>query len=210
MTGGKYVVCGQDCIPETVRFDVPGRYQGQTVEVAYGGYSRGEHDSGDPYKRVRDRSDGRVTYYRWTTAEEPMTGIARLRAMTKLFARCGESFNVRFSVAQLESIYASYARDARDGLDVVPDQWTEARLADVLAKAPADRVHALLFADAGEAAERRIIELREELAEAERARVEAVRVNERLRARVEALCAEADEAGDARVDIDVLRGALAD
>jgi len=58
-----YVPCTLDEIPEGVRFDVPGRNQGQIVEVAYGGFSRGEHGAGDPYKRVVDRSEGPTPRY---------------------------------------------------------------------------------------------------------------------------------------------------
>lgn len=57
-------------VPAGVRWHVPRRNQGQIVEVAYGGFGRGEMDAGDPYKRVEDRSEPtdspeRVTYYRW-------------------------------------------------------------------------------------------------------------------------------------------------
>lgn len=51
-------------VPRGVRFDVTRRDQGQMVEYAYGGFSRGEHGEGDPYQRVTDRSTGRVQYYR--------------------------------------------------------------------------------------------------------------------------------------------------
>jgi hypothetical protein len=66
MTAKIYVVCDASDIPAGVRFDVPRRLQGQTVEVAYGGFDRAEHDDGDPYKRVTDRSIGpkATTYYR--------------------------------------------------------------------------------------------------------------------------------------------------
>lgn len=63
---GKYVTCDERDVPGTVRFDVPGRNQGQTVEVAYGGWDRGEHDRGDPYRRTIDRSVGPTPVYaRW-------------------------------------------------------------------------------------------------------------------------------------------------
>lgn len=48
-------------VPEGVRFDVLGRDQGQTIEVAWGGTGRAEHGPGDPYKRVWDKSDGPMT-----------------------------------------------------------------------------------------------------------------------------------------------------
>lgn len=51
-------------VPAGVRFDIPGRNQGQIVEVAYGGWGRAEHGPGDPYRRTIDRSTGRVTYAR--------------------------------------------------------------------------------------------------------------------------------------------------
>lgn len=54
----EYVPCAKESIPDKVRFDVPRRNQGQTVEVAYGGFGRSEHDEGDLYKRVHDRSLG--------------------------------------------------------------------------------------------------------------------------------------------------------
>ena len=59
----KYTRCDERDIPAAVRFDVPGRNQGQMIEVAYGGLDRGEHDYGDPFKRIKDEN-GRVTYYR--------------------------------------------------------------------------------------------------------------------------------------------------
>lgn len=56
-------------LPVGVRFDVPGRNQGQIVEIAYGGFSRYAHDHGDPYQRITDLSlpegaAGRVRYLR--------------------------------------------------------------------------------------------------------------------------------------------------
>lgn len=57
-------------IPAGTRWDTPGRHQGQTVEVAYGGTDRQRAvwDTDAPYKRTIDRSvapgrPGRVTYY---------------------------------------------------------------------------------------------------------------------------------------------------
>ena len=43
-------------IPEGVRFDVTQRNSGQAVEWAYGGFGRAEHDDGDLYLRITDRS----------------------------------------------------------------------------------------------------------------------------------------------------------
>ncbi len=67
----KYIPCTEDQIPFNVRFDTPGRHQGQTVEVSYATAHRsaGEADEGDEYKRVTDQSVGigdpdRVKYYR--------------------------------------------------------------------------------------------------------------------------------------------------
>ncbi len=65
----RYVPCDESDVPKNVCFDVPGANQGQTVEVAYGCYgtpgrARGEADIGDPFKRVTDRSDGSVRYYK--------------------------------------------------------------------------------------------------------------------------------------------------
>lgn len=56
MASYEYVEIRESEVPARVRFDVPGRLQGQIVEIAYGGWSRGEHDEGDPYQRVTDRS----------------------------------------------------------------------------------------------------------------------------------------------------------
>jgi len=51
-------------VPLDVRFDVPRQHQGQMVEVAFGGFDRGEHGDGDPYKRIVDRSARETTFYR--------------------------------------------------------------------------------------------------------------------------------------------------
>lgn len=61
-----YDECSEQDIPTTVRFDTPGRNQGQFVEVQYGGWSRFMHDVGDPYKRVIDHSvgPGSIRWYR--------------------------------------------------------------------------------------------------------------------------------------------------
>lgn len=57
-----YIPCREIDVPEGVRFDVPRRHQGQIVEVAYGGWGRGEHDEGDEYRRVIDKSDRSATW----------------------------------------------------------------------------------------------------------------------------------------------------
>lgn len=59
-----YVEIDVSAVPLGVRFDVPGQNAGQFIEVAYGGFCRGEHAAGDPYRRVLDRSTHRVTYAR--------------------------------------------------------------------------------------------------------------------------------------------------
>jgi len=72
----KYVECGKGDVPGNVRFDVPARLAGQHVEVAYGGFGRAEHDEGDLYKRVTDRSigPGAVAYYRLLVSEKQPRG----------------------------------------------------------------------------------------------------------------------------------------
>lgn len=60
-----------DFVPSVARWDVPGRFQGQHIEVAFSSTSMYEADDGAPYKRVIDRSiapgrPGRVTYYALT------------------------------------------------------------------------------------------------------------------------------------------------
>lgn len=63
----KYIEIDPKQIPNGVRFDVTRRNSGQMVEIAYGGFSRAEHDHGDPYKRVRDASDRSKKFYRLKT-----------------------------------------------------------------------------------------------------------------------------------------------
>lgn len=59
-----YTPIAESQIPDGVRFDVPGDCQGQTIEVAYGGFSRTEHGEGAPYRRVHDQSlPHAITYY---------------------------------------------------------------------------------------------------------------------------------------------------
>ncbi len=70
-----YVECSESDVPAGVRFDVPGSNQGQIVEVAYGAVgSRYEAGEGDPWQRVTDRSDGKVTYYRRKTSKTKKEG----------------------------------------------------------------------------------------------------------------------------------------
>lgn len=60
----KYIQCRETDIPAGVRFDTPRHLAGQIIEVSYGTFGRHEACSGDPWKRVTDRSCGEVTYYR--------------------------------------------------------------------------------------------------------------------------------------------------
>ncbi len=64
----EYIRCTADEVRHDVRWDVPERNQGQTIEVAYARATPVAHAAceGDEYKRVTDRSlDPRlVTYFR--------------------------------------------------------------------------------------------------------------------------------------------------
>lgn len=62
----RYIEVTASDIPSDARWDVSQRNQGQIVEVAYADYpsSAYEADAGAFYKRVTDRSDQSVTYYR--------------------------------------------------------------------------------------------------------------------------------------------------
>lgn len=51
-------------VPVGVRFDTPGRNQGQIVEVSFGTFGRSEAGSTDPYMNVTDRSDGSSRTYK--------------------------------------------------------------------------------------------------------------------------------------------------
>lgn len=65
----RYALIDRSELPANLRWDVPRRNQGQTVEVAYAHQTpktRSEADDGDHYKRVTDHSDRSVTYYRLT------------------------------------------------------------------------------------------------------------------------------------------------
>lgn len=79
MARHEYEPCALDDIPDDVRFDVPERYQGQIVEVAYGGYDRAGNDLGDPYMRRTDRSDNTVTYYRLRSGSSRCRMVSRRR-----------------------------------------------------------------------------------------------------------------------------------
>ena len=65
MSTTKYVKITADKIPDGVRFDVPQRNGGQIIEVAYGGFGRAEHDEGDKFMRIHDRSDMSTTLIRY-------------------------------------------------------------------------------------------------------------------------------------------------
>jgi hypothetical protein len=51
-------------VPVGVRFDTPGRNQGQIVEVSFGTFGRAEAGSIDPYMNVTDHSDGSSRTYK--------------------------------------------------------------------------------------------------------------------------------------------------
>lgn len=53
-----YMPCDERDVPSNVRFDCPARCQGQIVLVEYGGFGSSCMDVGDPYKRVKDQSEG--------------------------------------------------------------------------------------------------------------------------------------------------------
>ena len=56
-------------VPEGVRFDTPGRNQGQIVEVGFGTFGRAEAGSIDPYMNVTDHSDGSSRTYKRRNVE---------------------------------------------------------------------------------------------------------------------------------------------
>lgn len=83
---GRYIVCAEHDVPDTVRWDVPRVHQGQIVEVAYADYPRqaDEADWGAHYRRTTDRSDRSVVYARyepdpevWPVTWEPGYVVAR-------------------------------------------------------------------------------------------------------------------------------------
>lgn len=88
----KYTETPAASVPNTVRFDTPARFQGQIVEVAYGGNSRHEHDDGAPWKRVIDRSlapshPDRETYY---SLVAPVVAADSYQGMTNAARRADE------------------------------------------------------------------------------------------------------------------------
>lgn len=60
----KYISCNQTDVPAEVRFDAPPQNQGQIIVVEYGDHGRAVHGPGARYKRVINRQDGSVAYYR--------------------------------------------------------------------------------------------------------------------------------------------------
>lgn len=65
----RYEPISSEQVPPGAAWDVPRQNQGQIVEVAYSDGApprpgRAENNRGDLYQRVRDTSDGSVTYYR--------------------------------------------------------------------------------------------------------------------------------------------------
>jgi hypothetical protein len=66
MSQSQYVSISPGDAPTDGRWDVPPQNQGQIVEVAYHAKPKQGYEScdGEPYKRVVDRSDGSVAYYR--------------------------------------------------------------------------------------------------------------------------------------------------
>lgn len=60
-----YVEILKSEVPDGVRFHVPARYQGQTVERAYGtAHLTREADEGDLWFRIHDHSDRSTRYFR--------------------------------------------------------------------------------------------------------------------------------------------------
>jgi hypothetical protein len=54
----KYIQCDPHLVPRGTRFDVPGVFAGQAIEVAYGGpMEQPEHTEGAPWKRTIDKSE---------------------------------------------------------------------------------------------------------------------------------------------------------
>lgn len=67
-----YILCFASDVPSSIRFDTPGRCAGQTIEISYGGPPGSPpNDEGAPYKRVIDRSDGSVLFYRRVPLKMP-------------------------------------------------------------------------------------------------------------------------------------------
>ena len=67
-------------IPSVLRFDVPPQNQGQIIEVAYADERpyRSEACSGARYKRVTDRSTGKVSHYTLAPEANDAAGWDRL------------------------------------------------------------------------------------------------------------------------------------
>lgn len=65
-----YVKIAEADLPQRVFFTTPRRNQGQAIEEAYGDLRPGEHDVGDLYKSVHDRSINSTVYYRRADEKE--------------------------------------------------------------------------------------------------------------------------------------------
>jgi hypothetical protein len=116
----KYIVCSKSEIPEGVRWDVPGRHQGQIIEIAYGAFGATGFDDGAPYRKVTDQSldvtdPGRVTYCR-------RAGIG-LATRWVHYTNVASGQHRRPAAADAKG-FLSY----RDGYDkeVPDDEWTDA------------------------------------------------------------------------------------
>lgn len=94
MTRAIYIPCAVDEIPAGVRWDVPGRNQGQIVEVAYATPVRcnSEAGPGDEYRRTTDGSDGSVGYERREDVAPVRWGaLERTRGSIVTFSRREEA-----------------------------------------------------------------------------------------------------------------------
>ena len=100
ITESYYLRCPPCFEPSGLRFDAPGRFQGQTIEHAFAGV-------GAPWKRVSDRSNG-STYYAQRYME-----LRTARAVRTF----GDGSNCRrFRVA--------LGTGTVEAWDVVADHWT--------------------------------------------------------------------------------------
>lgn len=59
----------KESVPPQVRFDTPGRFAGQHIEISFGGFGRYVHDVGALYKREIDHCSRRTTYYKLERGE---------------------------------------------------------------------------------------------------------------------------------------------
>lgn len=92
---GTYRQVAQADVPSTIRFDVLGRDQGQTVEIAWGTRDRGEAGAGERWMRIDDRSESHgPRYYRRVRIDPSQTFAARL-ARQEQRIRAEEAAGVR-------------------------------------------------------------------------------------------------------------------